>query len=266
MDHNLIFDKLWKEYSEINPSANNIHSLLDAEGENIVNDHVAFRTFDIHGIDIKALSTPFLKAGYVERGEYFFEAKRLRAKHYEHSTDKKAPKVFISELITSDFSEVVQAMAQKFAAATLAKINTSEELIFALSPWGQISYLTYKQLLEESEYAAWIYVWGFRANHFTIFINYLEKYRSIEVLNNYLKENGYTLNSSGGEIKGTKEQYLKQSSTLADIVSVDFTEGSFDIPCCYYEFAERFENAPGKLYTGFIASSADKIFESTDMR
>ncbi len=266
MDHNLIFDKLWKEYSDINPSANNIHALLTAEGENIVNDHIAFRTYDIPGIDIKALSIPFLKAGYVDRGDYVFEAKRLRAKHYEHSTDKTAPKVFISELITSDFSEVVQATAQKIATATLAKINTSEELIFALSSWGKISYHTYKQLLEESEYAAWMYVWGFRANHFTIFINYLEKYNSIEVLNNKLKEEGYTLNSSGGEIKGSKEQLLKQSSTLADIVKVDFAEGSYNIPCCYYEFAERFENAPGKLYTGFIASSADKIFESTDMR
>ena len=50
---------------------------------------------------------------------------------------------------------------------------------------------TYKKLLEESEYAAWMYVWGFRANHFTIFINYLEKYTSIESLNQFLKSSGY---------------------------------------------------------------------------
>jgi len=266
MDHNLIFEKLWKEYSKTNPSANNIHNLLEKEGEIIRNDHVAFRTYDIPGIDIEALSKPFLEAGYVEKGDYFFESKRLRAKHYEHIKDPMAPKVFISELITSDFSEVVQATARKTAEATMAKIKNSNELIFSLTPWGERSYNTYRQLLEESEYAAWMYVWGFRANHFTIFINYLEKYDSIEVLNDYLKLNGYTLNSSGGEIKGTKEQLLKQSSTLADIVNLGFAEGSFEVPCCYYEFAERFEEAPGELYTGFIASSADKIFESTDSR
>lgn len=266
MDHNLIFEKLWKEYSETNPSANHIHAMLEEHGEKIINDHVAFRTYDIPGIDIKALSGPFIEAGYVEKGEYFFERKRLRAKHYEHSSDSEAPKVFISELITSDFSEIVQTTARKIAEKTLAHIKETGDLIFALTPWGQTSHKTYLKLLEESEYAAWMYVWGFRANHFTIFINFLEKYSSIEILNNKLKKEGYKLNSSGGEIKGTKEQLLKQSSTLADKVEIEFAEGSYSVPCCYYEFAERFEKAPGELYTGFIASSADKIFESTDAR
>jgi hypothetical protein len=43
-----------------------------------------------------------------------------------------------------------------------------------------------------------------------------------------------------------------------------FTEGEFDIPGCYYEFARRYPDADGKLYSGFIAKSADKIFESTN--
>jgi hypothetical protein len=72
------------------------------------------------------------------------------------------------------------------------------------------------------------------------------------------------MNSSGGEIKGSKEQFLKQSSTLAEIVPVEFIEGVREVPACYYEFAERFRNDDGKLFSGFIAGSADKIFESTD--
>lgn len=265
MDHNLIFEKLWKEYSSTNPAANTIHRLLEEKGESIVNDHVAFRTYDIPGIDIASLAPVFVNAGYEAKGEYFFEQKRLKAVHYEHKSDKLAPKVFISELITSDFSTLVQDTAKEVADATLKAIAKGEELIFALRPWD-ISYEKYIKLLEESEYAAWMYVWGFRANHFTIFINYLEKIDSIESLNTFLKEKGYKLNTSGGEIKGTREQLLKQSSTLADMVAVEFTEGSYNIPCCYYEFAERFEKSPGELYNGFIASSADKIFESTDAR
>jgi hypothetical protein len=266
MDHKQIFEKLWKEYSETNPGAKQIHAILEGHGEKIINDHVAFRTYDIPGIDIEALSSPFMKAGYVEKGEYFFESKRLKAKHFEHSADPLAPKVFISELISSDFSEVVQRAASLIAGQTLEAVKNTDELIFALTPWGETSYYTYKKLLEESEYAAWMYVWGFRANHFTIFINYLEKFTTIESLNEFLKESGYSLNNSGGEIKGTREQLLKQSSTLADMVELDFAEGTFSIPCCYYEFAERFEESRDKLYTGFIASSADKIFESTDAR
>jgi hypothetical protein len=36
------------------------------------------------------------------------------------------------------------------------------------------------------------------------------------------------------------------------------------VPACYYEFARRYPIANGELYQGFIAASADKIFESTN--
>ena len=83
-------------------------------------------------------------------------------------------------------------------------------------------------------------------------------------MNEFLKKEGYTLNSSGGEVKGTPEQLLEQSSTLADRVEIVFIEGTFSVPSCYYEFAKRYPEKDGKLYSGFIAKSADKIFESTD--
>jgi hypothetical protein len=51
---------------------------------------------------------------------------------------------------------------------------------------------------------------------------------------------------------------------MADIVKVKFEEGIFEVPSCYYEFAQRFPDSTGKLYSGFIAKSADKIFESTN--
>jgi hypothetical protein len=121
-------------------------------------------------------------------------------------------------------------------------------------------------LREESEYAAWLYVFGYRANHFTVSINYLSEYESIEEVNDFLKSEGYALNSSGGEVKGTPAELLEQSSTLADQVEVEFQEGKFIVPSCYYEFAKRYQNTDGKLFSAFIAGSADKIFESTDFR
>ena len=48
--------------------------------------------------------------------------------------------------------------------------------------------------------------------------------------------------------------------------SVKFDEGTLQIPSCYYEFALRYPMTNGELYMGFIASSADKIFESTDVK
>jgi hypothetical protein len=137
-------------------------------------------------------------------------------------------------------------------------------LIFSGSLFKHLTYDTYNRLREESEYAAWFYVFGFRANHFTISINSLKKFNTIVSVNELLKSNGFDLNSSGGEIKGTPEDLLQQSSTIADKVGVRFIEGKFEVPCCYYEFAQRYVDSSGKLYNGFVAKSADKIFESTN--
>ena len=148
----------------------------------------------------------------------------------------------------------------------LQDLPTAENLIYSQNPWIKPSYKNYQQLREESEYAAWMYVFGFRANHFTVFVNFLENFQSLEELNNFLINNGFELNSSGGTIKGNEQLFLKQSSTLADKVKIRFEEGFYTIPACYYEFAQRFSLPNGELFQGFIANSADKIFESTDFR
>ena len=61
---------------------------------------------------------------------------------------------------------------------------------------------------------------------------------------------------------------LEQSSTIADRVPWRFADGSVrEIPSCYYEFALRHPDPDtGELYQGFVAASADRIFESTDTR
>jgi hypothetical protein len=53
---------------------------------------------------------------------------------------------------------------------------------------------------------------------------------------------------------------------MSDMVKVEFTEGIYEIPSCYYEFAQRYPDTNGELYSGFIAKSADKIFESTNYK
>ena len=60
------------------------------------------------------------------------------------------------------------------------------------------------------------------------------------------------------------EQLLEQSSIKSGLVEVSFMEGNFKVPGCYYEFARRYPSANGELFSGFIAKSADKIFESTN--
>jgi len=132
--------------------------------------------------------------------------------------------------------------------------------------WGTPSYNKYLAMREESEYAAWMYVYGFRANHFTVNVNALINFTTLETLNDFIEISGWKLNTSGGKIKGTPQQLLEQSSTLGDVLPITFEEGTYEIPTCYYEFALRYTDQSGELYQGFIAKSADKIFESTDVK
>ena len=47
---------------------------------------------------------------------------------------------------------------------------------------------------------------------------------------------------------------------------MEFVEGKYEVTSCYYEFAYRYPMADGTLFSGFVADSADKIFESTNMK
>jgi hypothetical protein len=140
----------------------------------------------------------------------------------------------------------------------------SDDLIYAGNVSGIPSFDVYEKLRIESEYAAWLYVNGFCANHFTVSVNKLKKLDSIQKVNSFLKSHGFLLNDAGGEIQGTPAELLEQSSIRAGMVRFGFTGGVYEIPGCYYEFAKRYPDSDGKLYSGFIAKSADKIFESTN--
>jgi hypothetical protein len=264
MELNAIFNRLWVDYVARNPSVQKIVDLFERQGEILVNDHIAFRTLDYEAINIDVLARPFLQHGYVARGEYVFTEKNLFARHFEIPGNPGAPRVFISQLILSKFSERLQHIFTDALDSQPPEKFDSADLIFSGSLISPLSYATYNALRAESEYAAWFYVFGFRANHFTVSVNALKKFPGILKVNQLLKENGFQLNNSGGEVKGTMADYLQQSSTLADSIPVDFTEGRFSIPSCYYEFAQRYSRPNGELFSGFVAQSADRIFESTD--
>ncbi len=259
-----IFDKLWTGYTSQNPEAKRIFDCFISEGEKVENDHIAFRTFYDTRINLDVIARPFLLSGYEQKGYYIFEDKHLTAKHYEHKSIPEAPRVFISQLMPDYFSPRLQAVVKQCSSRVPDELVFGNELIFSGNTWGPPSYETYEMLRAESEYAAWLYVYGFVTNHFTVSINSLKKYNTIHKVNQFLKDKGFILNAAGGEVKGTPEELLEQSSTKAGFIPVDFSEGTFEIPSCYYEFAIRYPDTDGKLYSGFIAKSADKIFESTD--
>lgn len=249
----------WQDYCQVTPLALTVHDLLTSQGEIVTNDHIAIRTLAHPNLGLEAFESFLTGFGYKPCQEYFFEDKRLKAIHFEA---KDKPLIFVSEFMYEDdkFSD--------FVTSTMESIIEScdglnlEQLFLKRKVWMP-SYAIYEKLLNESEYAAWFYAWGFRSNHFTISANKLKKFSTIEQINTFLKSHKIALNSSGGEVKGTEQQGLVQSSTMADQYSLEFLEGMYTIPSCYYEFAKRYE-LDGSIYTGFVPTSADKIFESTN--
>ena len=256
-----LFDHIWQQYLAVTPSAQKVHELLGG-GNDLINDHVAYRTFNLDKVSIGKLSQHLIALGYKECGEYHFEAKKLYAKHFEHSDDT-LPKVFISELLVEEFSVEAQMIINRIVADIDTNLINASEFLYSGRTWS-LSSDEYQLLLKESEYAAWLAAWGYRANHFTVSINHLEDFSCIKEVNSAIKNGGFRLNEVGGEIKGDSDVMLEQSSTMADSIAVKFDDKTVAIPSCFYEFAKRYHKPNGTLYTGFVAASADKIFESTN--
>ena len=93
-------NELWENYISYTPSAEKISKLFDEE---VVNDHIAFRTLDLEQCNIFKQADYLQQFGYKVSGDYHFEQKKLNAIHLEN-TDEKLPKIFLSELILEEFS------------------------------------------------------------------------------------------------------------------------------------------------------------------
>jgi hypothetical protein len=258
--------ELWNSYIRITPSAGAIMELFTHWGETVVNDHISLRTFSDSRVNMDVMAKPFTDRGYLPRGQYHFHEKKLKALHFEHRERADLPKLFISELQLDACSPLLQEIVFNTLHDTDKRVFKEPNLVLKGRVWGLPCYDIYETLRQESEYAAWIYVFGFCVNHFTVSVNGLRKFDSLEQVNKFLQSNGFALNAAGGLIKGGPEQLLEHSVTIADRVKVHFREGDFMIPACYYGFSRRYPDGGGKLYRGFIVASADRILENTDRR
>lgn len=258
-----LLETMWQDYLALTPDAKPIHQLFANLNEGtVVNDHIALRTFNLDKVSLDKIARPFVEAGYQEKDDYQFPAKKLYARYFQHPDDT-LPKVFISELKVAELPDNCQKIIHSLVAQVSESLVDQQTFCCSGRPW-QLNTDDYQALAAESEYASWVAAHGFRPNHFTVSINHLHSHNDIHSLNQLLLDNRYALNSSGGLVKGSPEVLLEQSSTLAKEIEVNFDDGVLAIPGCYYEFARRYPMADGQLYQGFVAASADKIFESTD--
>ena len=249
--------------------------------EDILNDHIAFRTLKVPYLGIKSLEKVFLHYNYTKKDSYYFKEKKLDAYWYAPPS-LSYPRVFISELRVKDLSIKAQKIIKKYTHSITSDpldaldINDPKKVVqfFHTPLWNLPTYEDYKTLLDESEYAAWVIYNRYYLNHYTISIHELPHgYDNIENFNTFLKNIDVQLNTAGGEIKKSADGLLLQSSSVAEKLKVSFAcRKQAEISGSYVEFAQRkvlsqYADLPKiELHhrrDGFETANADKIFEST---
>lgn len=286
-----VLDGLMRRYQERVPDVRRVIDCLIHDGvirstSDIENDHIAFRTLGVPQLGIRSLEKIFLHYGYKRRERYAFDVKKLNAFWYSPPVDHY-PRIFISELRVAELSPQVQSIMKSYTDEVISdpveRLNLDEGHAvddFLHRPlWRTPTWADYQALSAESEYAAWAIYNRYYLNHFTISVHNLpDGFHTIALFNQYLEQNGFRLNDSGGKAKISGDGLLIQSSTVAQMVSADFDAGTRNeqhmISGSYVEFAERlvlpqFRNLPRSSLLrehrreGFETSNADKIFEST---
>ena len=283
-----ILNGLFKTYFERVPDVQKITNAMIKKGwvssqEDIINDHVAFRTLGVPNLGIKSFEKIFLKHGYQKKEFYSFGTKKLNA--YWYAPPKpNLPRIFISELRVNELSETAQQIIWKYTHSIIKDpvdnidLNNASEVIefFEKPLWELPTLKDFDTLLNESEYAAWVIYNRYYLNHYTISVHELpEGFDRLEKFNEFLIDLGIKLNDSGGIIKTSKDGLLLQSSSVAEMIKADFSDHKTkEIAGSYVEFAERkilpeFQNLNQDQIMaehrrdGFETANADKIFEST---
>ena len=283
-----ILDALFTPYKKSVPDVNHIVTAMLNQGiinkeEDILNDHIAFRTLGVPNLGIASFEKIFLHHGYKKMEPYFFEQKKLDAFWYAPPSPEY-PRIFISELRVKDLSKATQAIIHNYTDAITKDPIDSIDLddvkavgdFFYKPLWELPTLEDYNALAKESEYAAWVIYNRYYLNHYTISVHALPTpYNNLNTFNTFLENNGIVLNDSGSKIKISADGLLKQSSSVAKMILATFADGTTkEISGSYVEFAERlplpqFAHLPAEELTtamrreGFEAANADKIFEST---
>jgi hypothetical protein len=291
---NTLLDGLWTIYRSRVDYARQYAELVQARGGVVVNDHIAFRTFNTHTgsqpAGIAAIERVFGPLGYRPAGEYVFPDTHLSARHYQH-TDPLAPKIFISQLEVDRLPEEAadrireavidardhldgEAMYHIDEPLSDAQISTlADRLVtfFTTLPWPVPKASLVREVNAVSQYAAWTLLHGNNVNHFTACINEqnVPEWPDIETTVAALARAGIPMKPG---IEGEPGRKLRQTATHAvDVDCPVLNDAGWPTTMrwayAYYELAERGEitDELGRSvrFQGFLGPQAAQLFEMT---
>ena len=227
-----LLDQLWDGYAAQVPYAK---TFVELAGGDFRNDHVAFRS-----LDLEPVARLFESLGWARAGSYDLPDVHLNAIHLSKPGQ---PRVFVSELRVNDLSPRARELLARLPEAPPAR---AEPGWFA-APELRFSFAELQELERESQYAAWLCLFGREVNHFTASVDDIEGWAR------RMRGAGVPMK---GEIEGEPGAPLRQTATKAAprrIAALDR-----DWPYAYLELAER---QPG--FDGFVTAQARQLFDMT---
>jgi 2-oxoadipate dioxygenase/decarboxylase-like protein len=229
-----LLDRLWDRYAAHVPYARTFVQL--AEG-NFRNDHVAFRS-----LDLRPIAAVFEGLGWKRAGEYDFAETHLNAIHLSKPGE---PRVFVSELRVRELSQRAQAILEQLPPDAPWDGTPGWFRGPGLTP----SESEVLELEKESQYAAWLLLFGREVNHFTASVP------DVALWQQKMKDAGIPMKD---EIEGAPGAGLRQTATKAAPRRVKLRDRERDWPYAYLEIAER-----NGGFDGFVTSQARQLFDMT---
>jgi hypothetical protein len=229
-----LLDELWAGYAAQVPYA---RTFVELSKGSFRNDHVAFRS-----LDLAPVARLFEGLGWQRKGVYDFPDAHLNAIHLSKPGE---PRVFVSELRVQDLSPRARELLARLPEAEPARADPS----WFVAPEPRFHASELLELERESQYAAWLCLFGREVNHFTAAVD------DVEAVAARLREAGVPMKR---EIEGERGAPLRQTATLAAPRRVRTLDGERDWPYAYLELAER---QPG--FDGFVTAQARQLFEMT---
>ena len=229
-----LLDSLWERYAAQVPYA---RTFVQLAGGQFQNDHVAFRS-----LDLQPIAQVFEDLGWKRAGEYDFPETHLNAIHLSKPGE---PRVFVSDLRVADLSP----RAREILAQLPPDPPYDGTPDWFRGPGLRPSESELLELERESQYGAWLLLFGREVNHFTASVP------DVALWQRKMSAAGIPMKD---EIEGAPGAGLRQTATRAAPREVQLRERRRDWPYAYLEIAER-----NGGFDGFVAAQARQLFDMT---
>jgi hypothetical protein len=235
-----LLDELWDRYAAHVPYA---RTFVELAAGQFRNDHVAFRSLKGQG-GIEPIAGFFEQYGWERRAAYDFPDARLDAIYLAKAGE---PRVFVSQLRADELSQKARRILEQLPAQ--GPVTGLESF---RAPGIRVAGDELLELERESQYGAWLLLFGREVNHFTASVDDVEQWQR------RMKAAGIPMKN---EIEGERGAGLRQTATHAAPRRVRVRDGERDWPYAYLEIAER-----NGGFDGFVAAQARQLFEMTKRR